>query len=163
MFWRRRAVLAGGCRRSCKSPQHEKAGWPSSRLSNSGQSPATPGSREPKPVASTPRRSIVSCCLGRGCMIPYSERFSRPGDDRPAPRVDGRAFLRCLCGRLPTRHDLDVGLHVPKRAADTDARIPGAGNANGGDLDPVAAVVGLDQQSFSAGAAGSIAHSGQSL
>ena len=81
----------------------------------------------------------------------------------PAPRVDGRAFLRCLCGRLPTRHDLDVGLHVPERAADMDVRIPGVVNANGGDRDPVAAVVGLDQQSFPAGAAGSIAHSGQSL
>jgi len=81
----------------------------------------------------------------------------------PAPRVDGRAFLRCLCGRLPTRDDLDVGLHVRERVADTDVRIPGAVNANCGDLDPVAAVVGLDQQSFPGGAAGSIAHSGQSL
>jgi hypothetical protein len=66
----------------------------------------------------------------------------------PAPRVDGRAFLRCLCGRLPTPHDLDVGVHVRERVADTDVRVPGAVNANGGDLDPVAAVVALDQQSL---------------
>jgi hypothetical protein len=64
----------------------------------------------------------------------------------PASRVDGCAFLCCPCGRIPTGHVLNVGLHVRERAADADVRIPGVVNANGGDLDPIATVVRLDQQ-----------------
>ena len=56
-------------------------------------------------------------------------------------------FLCGLCGRLPTGHVLNVGLHVRERAADADGRIPAVAHLNGVDLDPVAAIVRLDAQS----------------
>lgn len=91
----RRSPLAGGSRRSCESQQHETAGWLSSTLSNSGQPPATPGSRDSKLI------------LGPRCVIPCSGR----SEQRPATHPDiGRALP---CSSLAPAHVLDdrCGVH----------------------------------------------------
>ena len=67
----------------------------------------------------------------------------------PPPCVDHAAFLGHLRGGLPARDALDVWLVLREHAADSDLDVPRAVNVLGGDLDPVAAVVSLDQQGAS--------------
>jgi len=64
----------------------------------------------------------------------------------PPPRVDHAPFLSDLGSGLPACDALDVGLVLREHAADADLGIPRAINVLRGDLDPVPAIVRLDQQ-----------------
>jgi len=65
----------------------------------------------------------------------------------PPPRVDSATLLSDRRGRLPARHDLNVGLFLRERAPDADFGVPGAAKVLGVRLDPVLSVVFDDHNS----------------
>ena len=64
----------------------------------------------------------------------------------PAPRVDRSALLGDLLGGLPAGDALHMRFGLSERPPDADLGIPGAVHVLRSHLDPVPAIVRLDQQ-----------------